>query len=271
VKDSYSSGPGLGMAERAYETFDAGAGGGTLLFSSVVYYSQNTEYSFNCYNCADVFGCIGLRNKKYCILNKQYTKEEYEILLPKVKQHMIDMPYIDSMGQEYRYGEFFPIEVSPFCYNETVAQDYYPLTKEEAFKRGYAWKDSEVKNYSPTLYANNIPDSITDVDESITKDIIECAHKGECSDRCSTAFKIIPDEFTFYKRFNIPIPRLCYGCRHAARLKERNPMQLWHRSCMCDKSGHTHKGKCDVEFETSYAPERPEIIYCEKCYQQEVM
>ena len=29
-------------------------------------------------------------------------------------------------------------------------------------------------------------------------------------------------------------------------------------------------GYCDVKFETSYAPGRPEIIYCEKCYQQEV-
>jgi len=24
------------------------------------------------------------------------------------------------------------------------------------------------------------------------------------------------------------------------------------------------------EFETAYAPDRPEIVYCEKCYQQEV-
>jgi hypothetical protein len=40
---------------------------------------------------------------------------------------------------------------------------------------------------------------------------------------------------------------------------------------MCDKKNHFHgKEKCKVEFETSYAPERPEIIYCEKCYQREV-
>ncbi len=34
---------------------------------------------------------------------------------------------------------------------------------------------------------------------------------------------------------------------------------------------HLHGEKhCPNEFETSYAPDRPEIIYCEKCYQQEV-
>lgn len=25
------------------------------------------------------------------------------------------------------WGEFFPHELSPFCYNETVAQDYFPI------------------------------------------------------------------------------------------------------------------------------------------------
>jgi len=48
-------------------------------------------------------------------------------------------------------------------------------------------------------------------------------------------------------------------------------MKLWHRQCMCDKTSHQHgEARCQVEFETSYAPERPEIIYCEKCYQKEV-
>jgi len=29
------------------------------------------------------------------------------------------------------WGEFFPHELSPFGYNETVAQEYFPLTEEE--------------------------------------------------------------------------------------------------------------------------------------------
>jgi hypothetical protein len=74
----------------------------------------------------------------------------------------------------------------------------------------------------------------------------------------------------FYRRMNLPLPRLCPNCRHYQRLKQRNPLKLWHRTCMCGKAGHFHTGKCEVEFETSYAPDRPEIVYCEKCYQQEV-
>ena len=39
---------------------------------------------------------------------------------------------------------------------------------------------------------------------------------------------------------------------------------------MCDNKNHGHTGKCEIEFETSYSIERPEKIFCEKCYQKEV-
>lgn len=45
-------------------------------------------YSSYLAGCSDCFGCSGLRNKKYCILNKQYTKDEYETLIPKIIEHM---------------------------------------------------------------------------------------------------------------------------------------------------------------------------------------
>jgi len=261
-KDVFDSGPGIGMLQLGYECFDSGAGGGNLLFSSVVYYGENIEYSFNCYGCANCFACLGLRNKKYCIFNRQYTKEEYFKLREEIIKHMNDMPYIDKKGNVYHYGEFFPAELSTFCYNETVAWDFFPLEKEQVLKFGLLWKDEEERNYIPTILAKDLADNIKDVSDSIIDQIIQCEHKGECNDRCSTAFKIIKEELLFYRRFNIPLPRICYGCRHYGRLHKRNPMKLWHRTCM--------KEGCSNEFETSYAPDRPEIIYCEKCYQGEV-
>lgn len=85
--------------------------------------SRDIFYSALCSNDSDLFGCIYLRKKSYCILNKQYTKEEYEILVAKIKQQMEDLPYKDSRGKIYKYGEFFPIEMSPFCINETPAMN----------------------------------------------------------------------------------------------------------------------------------------------------
>jgi hypothetical protein len=32
---------------------------------------------------------VGLHDKSYCILNKQYTKEEYEELVPKIIEKMM--------------------------------------------------------------------------------------------------------------------------------------------------------------------------------------
>ena len=262
LEDSYD-GYGLGQnTSLIYESVDTGADATKLLFDIFVWGGNDVYYSYASHGCGNIFGCIGLRQKQYCILNKQYTKEEYEELVPKIIQHMNDMPYIDSKGRIYKYGEFFPSELSPFCYNETIAQEYFPLTKEQALEQGYKWKDTEDRNYTIDIKTEDIPDDIKDVNEDIIGKVIECEHKGTCNEQCTEAFKIIESELQFYKRMNLPLPHLCPNCRHYQRLKQRNPLKLWHRKCM--------KEYCENEFETSYAPDRPEIVYCERCYQQEV-
>ncbi|MES3031949.1 MAG: hypothetical protein V4699_01755 [Patescibacteria group bacterium] len=269
-KDCYD-GSFLGFgAELTYENAH-GFGSHNTAFGTRNYNNQNAFYNEECHECKDIFGCEGLRKKKYCILNKQYTKEEYEKLLPKIIKHMGDMPYIDAKGIIYKYGEFFPSELSPFAYNETIAQEYFSLSKAEAMKQGYHWQDNEPRNYKIDIENKDIPDNIDEVGDDIVSKVIACGHSGECKDQCTEAFKIIPEEFKFYKRMNLPLPRLCPNCRHYERINQRNPLKLWKRACMCDKSSHFHgDDKCVVEFKTSYAPDRPEIIYCEKCYQQEI-
>ena len=217
---------------------------------------QDVKYTQHCHNCKYSIGCDALRNSNYCILNKQYTKEEYEELLPKIIKHMNDMPYIDYIGNSYGYGEFFPSELSPFGYNETQAPEQFPLSKEDALGKGYKWQDhTQHTTGKETLKPEDIPESINDIGESILNEILSCID-------CKRNYKIVPNELIFYKKMQIPIPRRCFHCRHASRVKRRNPFKLWHRKCM--------KEGCENEFETTYAPERPEIIYCESCYQKEV-
>ena len=224
-----------------------------------------------------------MRNKKYCILNTQYTKEEYEALLPRIIAHMNTMPYVDARGMVYKYGEFFPPDFSPFAYNETIAQEYAPLTKESARTSGYRFRDADAKQYAITKKSQDLSDEIGFVNDSVLQDTIKCMHAGQCDEQCTTAFKIIPAELQFYRTIHLPLPRLCSNCRHYERLKQRNPLKLWHRRCMCGGAvsengvyhntvAHSHGvASCPNEFETSYSPERKEIVYCEACYQQEVV
>jgi len=257
-------------SELVYENCH-GFGGNNTAFGIRNFNNQNARYNEECHECKNIFGCGGLRKKDYCILNKQYTKEEYEALVPKIIQHMEEMPFLNRGGKLYKYGEFFPIEVSPFAYNETIAQEYFPLKKEEALDKGYEWRDIEERNYKIDIKNEDLPDSINDISEDILNKIIACAHAGKCTEQCTEAFKITSEELKFYKRMNLPLPRFCPNCRNYQLLSQRNPLKLWDRGCMCNKGGHFHgENSCAEKFQTTYSPDRPEIIYCEKCYQQEV-
>ena len=229
--------------------------------------SQDIKYNQHCHNCKYVFGCVALRNTNYSIFNKQYTKEEYKKLMPKIIKHMNDMPYIDKKGNVYKYGEFYPIELSPFGYNESCAVEMTVLSQKKAEKQGYNWQNNmQCTRGTETLLPENIPESINDIEDSILKEVLMCIE-------CKRNYKIVKNELFFYKKMQIPIPRRCFNCRHQNRMKRKNPFKfkLWQRKCMCDKINHFHEEKkCPIEFETSYTPDRPEIVYCEKCYQAEV-
>jgi len=263
--------------ERIYESVNIGIQHSNVRFSSECWVQVlDLQYCMNCQQSSrNLFGCIGLKGAQYCILNKQYVKEEYEQLVPKIVQHMGAMPYTDAKGRVYKYGEFIPTELCPFAYNETLAQEFFPLTKEKAVEKGFAWREPEKKGYSITVLADALPDDIADISDAMLKEVIGCAHggppSGGCNHQCATAFRIIPDELAFYRSRGLPFPRLCPNCRHYERLAQRNPLKLWHRTCVCKSASHAHGvSPCPNEFETSYAPERPEIVYCEGCYQQEV-
>ena len=185
-----------------------------------------------------MFGCIALNRGKYCILNKQYTQEEYEALLPKIISHM---------GKTGEWGEFFPASLSPWAYNETVAQEYMPITREEAIAKNYKWKEKDQREYKPSSY--KVQDGIRDVPDSIVNEILACAD-------CGKNYRLIPAEVKLYKQINVPIPRKCPDCRHADRTALRTPRKLWKRKCSA----------CGNPVQTASSPERPEKIYCEKCY-----
>ncbi|OGI93920.1 hypothetical protein A3A07_02450 [Candidatus Nomurabacteria bacterium RIFCSPLOWO2_01_FULL_41_52] len=270
--------------ELAYETLCCGLAIYKTLAIVECTNANESAYSINCRNVNNVFGCVAVHSKNYCILNKQYGKEKYFELLPKIIKHMNDMPYEDAQGRIYKYGEFFPFDMSSYGYNQSQAFEYFPINEKEAKKQGYRWKIPEDRKYNISIKAEKLPDSITEVTDSILEEVIQCEHKETnkhsfgCDIDCATAFRITKQELDFYRQMNLPLPRFCFNCRHVDRIKWRNVPALYYRQCMCGSkdspsatTNHFHgAGKCEVEFETSYAPGRPEIVYCEKCYQAEV-
>ncbi|MEK9147523.1 MAG: hypothetical protein AAB593_01255, partial [Patescibacteria group bacterium] len=274
-------------ASLIYESVNSGEGTTNSKFNSQSWSNcRNIEYTTLCLNVSDIFGCISLLNKQFYILNKEYSETEYKELKDKIIKQMMDMPYKDKTGRVYKYGEFFPAEISPYGYNETTAQEYFPLSEQEIKKNGYNYVDIDKYKgkYSPTIKASELPDHIKDANESIVKEIIECLE-------CKKAYKLIKQEFDFYKKQNIALPRECSECRYLRRFKQKNFYTLSKQKCMCagltsdnkiykNTVEHFHKNEhCPNEFQTTYfketrfsiSQEKENLVYCEECYLSEVV
>jgi len=166
------------------------------------------------------------------------------------------------MQKTGEWGEFFPASLSPFGYNETVAEEYYPLTREEvlspdSLKIGkiFNWSDYEAPfpKVEKIIPASKLPEDISKIPDDILTRAIEC-------ETTKKPFRIIKEELDFYRKHNLPIPRRHPDERHLERMKLRNPRKLYTRNC----------DKCGKEIQTTYAPEKPEKVYCEECYNKEV-
>jgi hypothetical protein len=246
LKDSRDVYSFYGPGELCYEVYSAGVGFFGSLFDADCWPGIQLFYCESCFGCDSCFGCIGLRHNKYCILNKQYTKEEYEALVPKI---------VEYMHSTKEWGEFFPASLSTFGYNETVAQEFFPLTKEQALASGFRWSDvvPPPPEADKVILGSKLPLDIKDVPDDVLQWAIECEATGK-------PFKIVRQELAFYRKMNLPLPRLHPDERHRRRLALRNPHRLWDRKC----------AKCSKFIKTTYAPDRPEQVYCETCYQQTV-
>jgi len=104
-----------------------------------------------------------------------------------------------------------------------------------------------------TIY--HIPDDINDVKDDILEKVLKCEQSGK-------AYRIISMELAFYRRFNIPIPRKASFERHRRRLRFiADHRKLAPRTC----------DHCKTSVQSVYSESEFPIVYCESCYQQEVV
>lgn len=209
-------------------------------FCLFVFHSNDLWYCEQCFDCRDCFGCVGLRKKQYCIFNKEYSsKDAYGKEVARI---------ISKMQETKEWGQYFPSFISPFAYNETVAQNYLPIDKSTAVSRGYDWHE-EIDGASYTGPVYKIMSDIKSVNDDVLDAILTCEATGK-------NYRIVKPELAFYRKINLPIPRFCPDERHRRRMELRNPRKLWDRKC----------SECSIDIQTTYAPERPEKVLCEACY-----
>ncbi len=151
-------------------------------------------YSRFMMSCSFCLWCVWLKNKSYCILNKQYSKEEWYILVDKI---------FEQMNKDWILWNFFPWKLNPFYFNDTAAyliDDSF--TKEEVTKESYMWRDEEIKVDIPEW--SEIVD-IKDLDivnygEEILKKVIR--------DKSWNYYRIVKMEYDFLKKYNLPLPEV---------------------------------------------------------------
>ncbi|MFH0928044.1 MAG: hypothetical protein V1821_01070 [bacterium] len=202
-------------------------------------------YSYFSSDSDDIFGCVSLRKKKFCVLNKQYSEEDYKKLKAEI---------VANMKRSGEWGQFFPASISLQPYNDSLAMDIVPISKEEALKGGWTWNDNQGGTRGKeTIEPENLPGDIASVGDDFTKEILRCT-------TCGVNYRVNQFELKILKMLKVPIPERCVQCRIRDRFMRVNEPKLCEGECK----------KCKAKFQTTYAPDRPEIIYCAKCYQEEV-
>jgi len=163
VYDAYQYG---NKFELSYENSICGLDGYQYFFCHETHWSLNILYGWYIEHCKNCFGCANMHHQQFCILNKQYTEEEYNTLTPKI------IEYMEHTGE---WGEFLPLTHILHGYNKTTAFLHYPMSKEEALQMSIPWDD-----YGPpppkvdrTIKASDLPDSIDDSPDDISRCAIQ--------------------------------------------------------------------------------------------------
>ena len=104
-----------------------------------------------------------------------------------------------------------------------------------------------------TLKVTELQPHIALVEEDIIKSAVECEVTNK-------PFRIMKQELDFLKKRSIPLPKRHPDQRHKERMSRRNPRKLFDRKCR----------QCNTDMKTTYSPERPELVYCELCYNKAI-
>ncbi len=234
-------------SELLYETSGVGVGSSRTKFSAGGKTVSDCEYTISSNNCQNCFGCVGLVNTSYAIMNTVYEPEEYWKRVDEIKTAML------ARGE---YGEFFPVQFSAYTYNTSVGDIIYPLTKEENAALGWLYQDDIEANTQgmeiATIEDTAVP--MSKLTDSILSKVILSAWSRK-------PFRITERELGFYRRYNLPLPTDTPAERMTRRMNMAGITRMSKETCT----------SCRKEINSQYKKEDGWKPYCTACYQQEVL
>jgi hypothetical protein len=214
---------------------------------------RDSEYCDLCKNCNNCFACIGLKNKSFCIFNKQYSEKSYWEKIDEIKTKML------LAGE---YGEFFPPELSPTPYQTSSAVSFGGYDDiEVAEEYGYDTEESPddvISSMGVEIVSEDVPDDIKDVfDDILQKTII--------SEETGKKFRYTKEQLEFHRKYNLALPTEHYSTVLARKRIALGPIDFdirYRNCCKCKK-------ETQVTFPENH-PDAPTKIYCEKCYNKAI-
>jgi hypothetical protein len=217
---------------------------------SIVSGCQNVEYCYNCIDCEYCFGCVGLKKQRYCILNKQYSEEEYWSVLDDLKCQMFES------GE---YGQYLPADFSPGGIEFTTSL-YLDWSDEELERLGAVVMDP-AKGTVLTGEGGGQTHDMKSVDEipkclkDATKEQI--VNKAFLDKEIDRPFSIRENEFDFYKKHDLALPRRHYISRVKEVARLTNSLTSTEKQCShCD-------GAIQVADNLTFSNRK---VYCHDCY-----
>lgn len=208
--------------------------------------ARYSEYVDLCHEVENCFGCVGLRNKSYCILNKEYNQEQYEILKSQI---------ITDMKARGEYGKFLPYSMGLGYYNFSNGMVYFPnITKDEVIKKGGYWSDEDFSSIDGISSVDFLPDNIYETSPDIVEQALICPET-------KYRFNISKAEYEFHKRKNFALPRIHFDRRIIKKAVKMTTTTSYPYKCTY----------CESDIMAYYPPEWGyQKIACEECYKQNI-
>lgn len=175
---------------------------------------SDLDYCSHCENSSHLFCCVGIRNKSFCIFNKQYSEKEYFELKAKIIEHL---RYHKS------WGHFFTPGFCGLAYNVSAAQVFMPLGRAPAKLMGFRW-DDEQENIGASDLLNEassesvlqaVPEELSELEAISSKSIFVCEISAESVYFCA-------EEISLYKEFKLAPPKRAPFQRHLDRISRMN-------------------------------------------------